>query len=435
MNVKRYIDDNVSQAMEKIRNELGRDAFILNTRKIRRKGVFGIFRKPLVEVVVAYEQAPSKPEPAARAGRAMYDISAGQTVMPGMAPGMWVPPPTPEQDVMRFKKTDAENGNRPAVPAPDGGGGEPFTPFIPVISTGRGEDAEKIESLENKLDSLSATLGNLVSKMQIKGDYRASYTPEIEALVLSMIENEVHEEFAHRVAREVAEIAEKQNASAVEVMEQILKQYLGEAAPIKLKRFKRQVILFAGPTGVGKTTSLAKLAAIYSINHHAKVGIVTTDTYRIAAVEQLKTYAEILELPISVAYTPDEVADCLKEHEDKDVVFIDTAGKSPNDRTLETEITQLIKHSQADEVHLVLSATTSFAGCLNVLNTYSFLRDFKLLFTKMDETDTWGTILNLKFLSDKPLSYMSSGQNVPDDIEVADMRKIIKRLIGREEAV
>ncbi|MCL2084979.1 MAG: flagellar biosynthesis protein FlhF [Oscillospiraceae bacterium] len=453
MNVKRYIADDVSQAMEKIRNELGRDAFILNTRKIRRKGFWGLFRKPLVEVVAAYENAPPEPARAAVPARA------------AAPPGMWAPPPTPEQDVMRFR--DAS----PPPPAPPPGalgayavkgvggisvpvappaaavppyipgpapGAETFSPLIPVLNTGRAprkEDEEKIESLENKLDSLSTTLGNLVSKMQIKGDYRTSYNPEIEALTLSMIENEVHEEFAHRVAREVSEIVEKQKEDPGEVMEQIVKQYLGEAAPIKLKRFKRQVVLFAGPTGVGKTTSLAKLAAIYSINHHAKVGIVTTDTYRIAAVEQLKTYAEILELPISVAYTPEEVTECLREHEDKDVVFIDTAGKSPNDRSLEAEITQLIKHSQADEVHLVLSATTSFAGCLNILNTYSFLRDFKLLFTKMDETDTWGTVLNLKFLSDKPLSYMAAGQNVPDDIEIADIRKIIKRLTGREGAL
>lgn len=443
--------------MEQIRNELGRDAFILNTRKIKRKGLLGFVRKPLVEVVAAYETA----QPAIPAKAASALLPAEQ------APGPWIPPPTPEQDVMRFKNQASAhaatagmntlgtlNTSFPTavsyapqqVPvSPNQAVGthamsDGFKPLFPVVSTKpndttRPEDAETIQALENKLDSLSTTLGNLVSKMQIKGDYRSTYSPEIETFVLALIENEVHEEFTHKIAREVTEIVDKQQEDPEDVMESILKQYLGEASPIKTKRFKRQVVLFVGPTGVGKTTTLAKLAAIYSINHHAKVGIITTDTYRIAAVEQLKTYAEILEVPLSVAYSMEEVTDCLQEHEDKDVVFIDTAGKSPNDRTHEGEITQLIKYSQADEVHLVLSATTSFAGCLNVLNTYSFLRDFKLLFTKMDETQTWGTILNLKFLSDKPLSYMAAGQNVPDDIEVADSRRIIKRLLGKEDSI
>ncbi len=435
MNVKRYLAENVADAMEQIRNELGRDAFILNTRKIRRKGLLGFIRKPLVEVVAAYEN-PSSGIPA------RLTAQANQSSMRQAAPvGAWVPPPNPDQDVLRFKDTALSTSATitpsfaPQTPLPTNDG---FQPLFQQIRTSepnapRPEDAEKIQNLENKLDSLSTTLGNLVSKMQIKGDYRASYPAEVEALLLALIENEVHEEFAHKVAREVSEIVSKQQEDCGEVMEQILKQYLGEVAPIKLKRFKRQVVLFVGPTGVGKTTTLAKLAAIYAINHHAKVGIITTDTYRIAAVEQLKTYAEILDVPISVAYSPSEVTDELKAHEDKDIVFIDTAGKSPNDRTHEAEITQLIKASQADEVHLVLSATTSFAGCLNIINTYSFLRDFKLLFTKMDETSTWGTILNLKFLSDKPMSYMASGQNVPDDIEVANSRKIIQRLMGRED--
>ena len=430
MNVKRFIGKDVTEAMNQVRDELGRDAFILNTRKIKKKGFFGFLKKPLVEVVAAYDA----PAPIQKFTR------------PGHGPA-WAPPPTPEQDVLlqSIAQTAAIHQTAPVpqaaaavlpvlntpiiTAAPNGDG---FRPLFPVAEkhTERPENEEKIKDLETKLDSLSTTLGNLVSKMQIKGDYRSAFTPEIEGYLLSLLENEVHEEFAHKIAREVNDIVSKQNEDAGEVFEQILKQHLGESAPIKMKRFKRQVVLFVGPTGVGKTTTLAKLAAIYSINHHAKVGIVTTDTYRIAAVEQLKTYAEILETPISVAYSPEEVEDCLHEHEDKDVVFIDTAGRSPNDDSLESDITRLIKFSQADEVHLVISSTTSFSGCVSIINTYSFLRDFKLIFTKLDETSTWGTILNLKFLTDRPISYIASGQNVPDDIEVANSRKIIARLMG-----
>ena len=438
MNVKRFIGKDVTEAMNQVRDELGRDAFILNTRKIKKKGIFGFLKKPLVEVVAAFDapapiQKFTRPSPA------------------------WVPPPTPEQDVFNHAAQQQTISAMQTSAAPQNGAAQP--PVIPppingaptlnaltaltaaVAANGDGyryiekqpdESDEKMKALETKLDSLSTTLGNLVSKMQIKGDYRSAFIPEIEHYLLSLLGNEVHEEFAHKIAREVNDIVSKQGEDAGEVFEQILKQHLGEASPVKMKRFKRQVILFVGPTGVGKTTTLAKLAAIYALNHHAKVGIITTDTYRISAVEQLKTYAEILETPISVAYSPEEVSECLKEHEDKDVVFIDTAGRSPKDSQLEGEITRLIKHSQADEIHLVISATTSFSGCVDIINTYSFLRDFKLVFTKLDETSTWGAILNLKFLTDKPISYIAAGQNVPDDIEVANSRKIINRLMEKE---
>ncbi len=397
MNVKRYIAEDVTGAMEKIRSELGGDAYILNTRKLKRKGLTGLFKKPLVEVVAAYEPAPPPPGL----------LRAEPTAEP-------IPAPKNEKNFDPLPLPNVTFGER-------------------VISAPPAREQEKMADLESKLDSISATLGTLVGKVQMKGgDFRANYAPEIENLLLSLIENEVHEEFAHKISREVSEIAGRESVDVGDVMEQILKQYLGEAAPIKLKKYKRTVVIFIGPTGVGKTTSLAKLAAIYALNHHARVGIITTDTFRIAAIEQLKTYAEILQVPLTVVYAPDEMKDALQDHEQRDIVFIDTAGKSPSDPTLEGEVLSLIRESDADEVHLVLSATTSFSGCLNIINTYSFLKDFKLLFTKMDETPTWGMLLNLKFLTDRMISYMAAGQTVPDDIEVANPGKIAAHLMGRK---
>ncbi len=424
MNVKRYIANDVTEAVGKIREELGRDAFILSTRKIRQKGILGFFKKTRVEVVAAYDapdqnqvKKPKEPD------------------MPIYAP----PRPAPRPDNTSVVPS-------PVIAPPDNGftqqeledlltGKKVLSPEVTKQYTNQSKAQEEhIEALENKIDQLSNTLSAFVGKMQInKTDYRSNYHADVAKLVLSLLENEVHEEFAHKVAREVNEIVEKQGEKAREVMEQILKQYIGEVSPIKLKRFKRTVVILVGPTGVGKTTTLAKLAAIYSINHHARVGIITTDNFRIAAVEQLRTYAEILEVPLGVVYTPDDVVEALKEHEDKDIVFIDTAGRSPNDKALENEITQLVKYTDADEVHLVMSATTSFTGCLNVIKTYSFLRDFKLLITKFDETPTWGMALNMRFMSDRPISYMAYGQTVPDDIEVANPGKIINQLIGRQE--
>lgn len=404
--MKRYIAEDVTEAMEKIRAELGRDAFILNTRKIRRRGLVGFFRRPLVEVVAAYEPpAPPAKDPAPPV------MEAGPAPNPPRAPRPSAPPETGGFRALGVQ--DVLTGGTVAIP--------------------HAAPAGKIGALEDKIDSLAATVGTLVGKLQTKNEYRQGYPPEIEPLVLSLLENEVHEEFAHKIGREVADIIKKRGENPREVMEQILREYLGEPAPIKLKRYQRTVVIMVGPTGVGKTTTIAKLAAIYALNHHARVGIITTDTYRIAAVEQLKTYAEILEVPITVVYAPDEMPDALRAHEQRDIVFIDTAGKSPGDPTLKEEVVALLRASDADEVHLVLSATTGFTGCLNIVNAYSFLRDFKLLFTKMDETPAWGMLLNLKFLTDRSFSYMAAGQTVPDDIEVMNTRKVVDRLMGNGE--
>jgi flagellar biosynthesis protein FlhF len=453
--------------MEQIKRELGRDALILSQRSIRKKGLPGLFAKPMMEVVAAYETpaepvstdknplpklrgvqsgaygAPSRSaetparntELSVTADRALEALdrlsSSAYTPPAGGKPGgpPLTAPITASQAYAKASQPFA------AQPAKTDDGFRPLdVPEAPrerVINRQPEARDSQLSALENKIDELSSSLSSLAGTIRHSHDARA-YSPDIDALLLSLLENETHEEFAHKLAREVSDIVKKQQADPNEVMEQLLRQYIGQAEPIKLKRFKRTVVLLIGPTGVGKTTTLAKLAAIYSINHHAKVGVITTDTYRIAAVEQLKTYAQILEIPLTIVYAPEEIADALREHEDKDIVFVDTAGKSPSDRSHEEEVKDLIRHSDCDEVHLVLSATTSFTGLLNILNAYSFLSDFKLIITKLDETPTWGTLLNARFLSDKPISYTAIGQNVPDDIEVADVRKIVARLMTRD---
>ncbi|MCL2002672.1 MAG: flagellar biosynthesis protein FlhF [Oscillospiraceae bacterium] len=466
MNIKRYVAATMPEAMEQIKRELGRDALILSQRPLRKKGLGGLFSKPMIEVVAAYENpaepapppppklraappgsrgsAPKAPETPPRgaelsvtADRALEALDRLSVATPSAErPAVTRPPLTPPQTASLAYTKAAQSFRQTPPPAKEDDGFLPLEapearPSERVINRQPEVRDERLSALENKIDSLSSSLNALAGTIRQTRDSR-SYSPDIDALLLSLLENETHEEFAHKLAREVSDIVKKQQADSNEVMEQLLRQTIGQAEPIKLKRFKRTVVLLIGPTGVGKTTTLAKLAAIYSINHHAKVGAVTTDTYRIAAVEQLKTYAQILEIPLSIVYSPEEMSDALREHEDKDIVFIDTAGKSPSDRSHEDEVKDLIRHSDCDEVHLVLSATTSFTGLLNILNAYSFLNDFKIIVTKLDETPTWGTLLNARLLSDRPISYTAIGQNVPDDIEVADVRKIVARLMTRD---
>jgi len=442
MNVKRYIAEDVPSAVEKIRTELGRDAFILSTRKVRRKGVLDIFKKPLMEVMAAYEDKPAVPEKSEKAHQPLMPPSSSVWQQPAASAGAAaVAVNAYRQASGQPTAFDTEGSLRSfAAVRTAQAREENITPLyiedartgLPVNTATPPEDDTRLRSIEDKIDALASNFQNVAGKMQLgRANYRATYSAGVEKLLISLLDNEVHEEFAHKIAREVNEVVARQDEDPSEVMEQILKQYMGEPAPIKLKKFKRTIVLLTGPTGVGKTTTLAKLAAIYALNHHARVGIITTDTYRIAAVDQLKTYAEILEVPVSVSYSPEDIGDALSVHEDRDIVFIDTAGRSPSDRMHEAELTDIIKYADPDEVHLVISATTGFTGCLNIVNTYSYLRDYKLLFTKLDESPSWGTLLNMRFLSDRPVSYMAAGQNVPDDIEVAGNAKIIERLMGK----
>ena len=188
--------------------------------------------------------------------------------------------------------------------------------------------------------------------------------------------------------------------------------------------------MFIGPTGVGKTTTLAKIAANYLLNSKKKVGLITTDTYRIAAVEQLKTYAEILGLPLSIVYSPNEIVDAIAQYSDKDIVLIDTAGRSHNNKAQMEEISAWIEASRADEVYLLVSMTTSNRNLRELVKNYSFLKNYKILLTKFDESPVVGMIINIRLLTGMKLSYITTGQNVPDDIEVADIDKILRTLLG-----
>ena len=215
----------------------------------------------------------------------------------------------------------------------------------------------------------------------------------------TLLKNEIENEFAEKIMTEVEEKTEdKSNENeTAEVMRDMISEMLGKPETIRLREDgKPTVVVFVGPTGVGKTTTLAKVAANYTLNHKKHVGLITADTYRIAAVDQLKTYAEILSIPVSVVYSPSEIKTAIEEFSDKEVIFIDTPGRSVKEKDQFDELKLLIENANADEVCLVLSSTTSVNNCKELINHYSFLEDYKLIFTKLDETPVVGVILNTR---------------------------------------
>ena len=400
MKIRRYLGRNAQEAILKVKMDMGNDALILNTRKVRQKGIFKLFSKPMVEVLAAVDDNHAgNPE------RKIVDNTARDAATP--ASGNGAKSAKEDNDCKFFSEKD-----------------------------------DKIYYLENKVNGMENMLRKIYDQLFLAGNVQNNLSKKenngegsriLQAFYNNLLKNEVEHEIARRIIDMVNERLKGRinvNEAAL-TLSNLVAGMLGKPEIIRIREDKKPtVVVFIGPTGVGKTTTIAKIAANYVLNHQKKVGFITADTYRIAAVEQLKTYAEILGIPVAVVYSPDEMRDAVSQHSDKDVVLVDTAGRSHRNNSQLEELKTIVNISNADEVYLVLSATTSMRNCREILRNYDFLKEYKLIFTKLDEAPVTGIILNARYLTGKNLSYITTGQSVPDDIEVVDVGKLVKNILG-----
>ena len=202
------------------------------------------------------------------------------------------------------------------------------------------------------------------------------------------------------------------------------------AGPIRLAAGRRRLVALVGPTGVGKTTTIAKLAANFRLREKRRVGLITVDTYRIAAVEQLRTYADIIDLPMEVVATPREMREAVARMADLDLILMDTAGRSPRDEVKIQELKSMLAEAAPDEVHLVLSSVASAGSLAKTAEQFAAVGTTALVLTKLDEAASLGNLLPLVRGSRLPLSYLTDGQNVPDDIAPADAGRLARLILG-----
>lgn len=226
-------------------------------------------------------------------------------------------------------------------------------------------------------------------------------------------------------------IPESEWGNTQRIWEELASQIAGQVATVEPWTFEngQGIAVFIGPTGVGKTTTIAKLAANFALVAGKKVGVITTDTYRIAAVEQLKTYADIIGIPLEVAFSPKELTAAIAKMHDRDLILIDTAGRSPNNQLHINELRSYF-HDVKVEVHLVVSATTKECDVPKLVEVFGEIPIDRVIITKLDETTTYGVILHVSKLANAPISFVTTGQGVPDDIEVADGYQIAKLILG-----
>jgi flagellar biosynthesis protein FlhF len=267
--------------------------------------------------------------------------------------------------------------------------------------------------------------------------------PRLPASVFDLFVDLLDAELGDELARELIEEArgsagEPSRDDASLLKSRLLNAVEGRIAatgPIVCEPGRRRIAALVGPTGVGKTTTLAKLAANFRLREGRRVGLVTVDTYRIAAVEQLRTYAEIIDLPMEVVATPGDMRRALARLADVDLVLLDTAGRSPRDELRIQELKSILAEARADEVHLVLSAASGVGPLRLAVERFAAAGVTSVLLTKLDEAATLGPAFALLQRSGRRLSYLTHGQNVPDDIEVADARRFARRLLSKNMAV
>lgn len=447
MQVKRYFAKDMQEAMDTIIKELGSEAIVLSSRKTRKKGVSNLFKKPVLEVMVAYDPAQiptaKKSNGSPKAFHSIYNNKANNSL----------PPQNNSYQKNAYQQNFAKSFQNagyeepPELPqiAPPAqieesrAAEKKFEPLLiksasPPVGELEQDQLERLSKLDSRLESLDNMLSEFMQKFSyIKRDVTYDFSEGVNKLFSGLLENQVQEEFAHSLAKDADLILKKKpETTALEVMEHLILEKLGSPDPIQTKKFQQKVILLIGPTGVGKTTSLVKLAANFSIKQKKKVGIINTDTYRIAAQEQLKTYADILSIPLNIVYKIDELSEIMETMADRDVIFIDTAGKRPGDEQHRLDITKIIEFTAPADVLLCIPVSISFEALKEVVDTYDFIDSFKLIITKLDETKYRGMILNLCWYANKPLAYVTTGQNVPDDIENIDVQYIVNNLLGKE---
>ncbi|WP_238528274.1 flagellar biosynthesis protein FlhF [Acetonema longum] len=388
--MKVFTAANMQDAIAQVKNDLGRDAVILHTRKFRTGGVLGLFAKESVEVMAAVDNAPPQP----------------------------VTPPVPlASSPVPAQPSLGSSQNSPILEKRMGSG-------LAAYQANAGDTANSV-ALQMEIANMRKMIEQMLEKMP-KSEKQLSPLHEL------LQKNDVDAHIAEELLKGLPD-AKSPAGTNPEVIRQLLLErvssHFKRVDGIVLSPDSCKTVALIGPTGVGKTTTIAKLAASFAIKENFKVALVTADTYRIAAVEQLKIYADIIGVPLEIVYTPDELRTALHRHKDKNLVLVDTAGRSPKNQYQLGELQALLTVNPQMEVYLVLSATTKYQEALDAVNKFSVCSPKKFLFTKLDEASNLGTVFNLLYQFPASLSYVTTGQNVPDDIELADPQQLANLML------
>lgn len=416
MTINKFQGKTEEEAIAKAKQEFGENAVIMNVKEVKPKGLFRAFKNSTYEVTAAMEEKEQfvNPKRALQNTKKLHDsinLSADEKID--------IPKPEAKPDFRELIQKTMPNSSRMQEPEEK-------------------KIEQRLDDLSNRIEeSLART--PMGEKPEAENPVKEKPSSEefhfVRILYSTLLKNEVNEKYVNQILDEIEKFIRPGNSVDMilsNVYQKLILRF-GQPKTIDLSGSKPKILFFVGPTGVGKTTTIAKIASKYKVEYDKKVAFITADTYRIAATEQLQVYANILDAPMAIVYSQAELNDSIAKFEDYDLVFVDTAGFSHKNEKQRNDMKTLlggVSEEYNKEVYLVLSATTKYMDLLDIVDSYREIADYKLIFTKLDETTTYGNLLNIKLYSGADLSYTTNGQNVPDDIEVFDTQKIVKKLLG-----
>lgn len=432
MIIKKFVGKNEEEATSLAKKDLGENLVIMNVRKVKAKPPFAFLKSKRVEVTAAIEEEDPAMVRIRKIARAQD--SAHQKSQAQAAP-----------------QTAPQITSQAASPAPASAPAESVTASAPSATAVNIE--AKLDNLQNMLEK------KLGGSAEPKKEEKPAPAPEVKTqetvqtsaeepdretsrflrlLYNTMIDNDIDEKYVNELVSNADSLG-KPGAKLDHYLSAVYQKMIlkfGKADGIAERAAKGPVVIFfIGPTGVGKTTTIAKVASSLSVNDKKKVALLTTDTYRIAAADQLRTYASILEVPFRVIYSEDELLIACDDFKDCDYILVDTAGHSHKSEELlarQRSYMACLPETFTKQCFLVVSATTKYKDLKKIVDNYKTVSEFQLIFTKLDETSTLGSLYNIRCYSESPIAFVTCGQNVPDDIETFNAQRIVKQLLGGE---
>ncbi|HEY2584845.1 MAG TPA: flagellar biosynthesis protein FlhF [Tepidisphaeraceae bacterium] len=407
MNLQTFKAPTMAEALTQVKSTMGADAVILHTRTFQTRAWLGLRRREMVEITAGRGIGIAERRRPSTAARTL-PVASAAAANPGT-----------------YSRTGAIARRPPEAPSPAENGRQ-------LLETPAGTGAAML-SLSREMEQLKTMVKELCTKQDLR--QAPNIPPELFDHYRQLVDNHVCQELAGDLIKTIHRQVRPEHYSEPQfvrgkLVEQLEKLINTTGPIVRTKTSGPHVVALIGPTGVGKTTTLAKLAANLKLKERHRVGLITLDTYRIAAVDQLKRYADIIGSPLRVVSNADDLRDAARSMSDCDFILIDTAGRSPNDTLKLNELRGLLEAVQPDEVHLVLSATNSEKSLELAASRFGEVRTDKIIFTKIDESANVGTLLNVVRKVNKGVSYITTGQDVPDDIEVGRGRRIAELILG-----
>lgn len=446
MLVKTFQAASMAEALRMVKAELGPDAMILSTKKEKTGGILGFFSKQAYRVTAAIDPARKPAPPPPTPAPAVYREPAPRerTAREELENSMLAPLARELKDLrekvesLTRREEDARKEDKAAAdvqPAALQEGGGINLKNIPR------SDLEEIKKL--LLATLTKSQEGGVKNVQwpaADGEQLSAaptgeqLLPEDSPLSKELARNGVSPDLIRKIIDTLNALPPQGESQSVNArLGETLGRLIKFAGNLRLKKNSPRIIALVGPTGVGKTTTTAKLAAMHALNRGNKVALITMDIFRVGAVEQLKTYSRIMGIPLEVASTPAELEKAVKKHSACDLIFIDTAGRSHKDKEKLDDMKSFFENKITVEIYLCLSATTKDRELEEILHRFSIFQISKVVFTKIDESESLGNMVNLLMKDNLSIAYFTTGQRVPEDIEIATPAKLADMIL-REEA-